>query len=89
MQVVSIYNLFVSLHILDPAYFARPLTSQSVKHLRLGEALTEQRPLRPACPKPCRHTSPGNPGNPGDARSGVGGRGDSCAARFSEREILG
>ena len=34
----------------DPAYFARPLTYQSAKHLRLGEALTEQRPLRPACP---------------------------------------
>ena len=43
---------------LGPAYFARPLTYQSAKHLRLGEALTEQRPLRPACPKlypkPCR-----------------------------------
>ena len=39
---------------LGPAYFARPLTYQSTKHLRLGEAPTEQRPLRPTCPKLCR-----------------------------------
>ena len=35
---------------LGPAYFARPLTYQSAKHLRLDEALTEKRLLRPACP---------------------------------------
>ena len=38
---------------LGPAYFARPLTYQNAKHLRLGESLTEQRLLRPACTKPC------------------------------------
>ena len=38
---------------LGPAYFARLLTYQSAKHLRLGEALTEQRLLRPDCTKSC------------------------------------
>ena len=43
----------MGLRMLGPAYFARPLTHQSAKHLRLDETLTEQRPLRPACPKLC------------------------------------
>ena len=43
----------MGLRMLGPAYFTRPLTYQSAKHLRLGEALTKQRLLRPACPKSC------------------------------------
>ena len=38
---------------LDPAYFAKPLTYQSVKHPRHGERNLEQRPVQPACGKPC------------------------------------
>ena len=41
----------MGLRMLGPAYFARPLTYQSAKHLRLDKTLTEQRPLRPALPQ--------------------------------------
>ena len=37
----------MGLRMISPAYFVRPLTYQSPKHLRLGKALTGQRPLRP------------------------------------------
>ena len=51
---------------LDPAYFSKPLTYQSVRHPRHGERNLEQRPVRTAClkpcPKPCRQPGRDNGG---------------------------